>query len=109
MKINAWIQMGCERREVTFDVTDEEIKEVGMDGLEAYIEEGVLDWISCRYGWGWSCKLLKNDFRSSEDSDWPSLVITSEILNPRTKRTLVTRKFGLGETMPRQPSQRWDA
>ena len=32
MKINAWIQMGCERREVTFDVTDAEIEEVGTDG-----------------------------------------------------------------------------
>ena len=29
MKINAWIQMGCERREVTFDVTDAEVEEVG--------------------------------------------------------------------------------
>ena len=26
MKIEAWIQMGCERREVTFDVTEAEIE-----------------------------------------------------------------------------------
>ena len=101
--------MGCERREVTFDVTDAEIKEVGKDALEAYSEEVVLDWISCRYGWGWSCSLLKNDFGSSEESDLSSLVITSEILNPRTKRILVTRKFGLGENVSQRRSHRWDA
>ena len=79
MTINAWIQLGCERREVEFDVTDAEIKEVGMDRLEAYI------------------------------SDLSSLVITSEVLNPRTKRKLVTREFGLGETISRRRFYGWDA
>ena len=89
MKVNAWIQMGCERREVTFDVTDEEIKEVGMDGLEMYIEETILDWISCRYGWGWSCDRMTNDFSFLEDDESVSLVVTNEVLNPRTQRLLV--------------------
>ncbi len=90
MKINAWIQMGCERREVTFDVTDEEIERVGEDGLEMYIEETILDWISCRYGWGWSCDLMTNDFSFMEDNESPSLVLTNEVLNPRTERLLVS-------------------
>ena len=109
MKINAWIQMGCERREVTFDVTDEEIREVGTDDLEGYIEEGVLDWISCRYGWGWSCSLFENDFGLCEDSDCPSFRVTSEVLNPHTKRMLANRKFGLGDTVAPRQSHRWDA
>ena len=29
MKVNAWIQMGCERREATFDVSEAEIETVG--------------------------------------------------------------------------------
>ena len=52
MKVNAWIQMGCERREVTFDVTEAEIERVGEKGLEMYIEEAVEDWWRCRYGCG---------------------------------------------------------
>ena len=30
MKINAWIQMGCERREVIFDVSEAEIERVDV-------------------------------------------------------------------------------
>jgi len=89
MKINAWIQMGCERREVTFDVTEAEIERVGEDGLEMYIEEAILDWIQCRYGWGWTCELIENDFSFMEDSESSGLVITNEVLNPRTERSLV--------------------
>ena len=89
MKINAWIQMGCERREVSFDVTEAEIERVGEDGLEMYIEEAILDWIQCRYGWGWTCELIKNDFSFMEDSESSGLVMTNEILNPRTERSLV--------------------
>ena len=91
MKVNAWIQMGCERREVTFHVTDEEIRKVGEDGLEMYIEDAVLDWIQCRYGWGWTCELLKNDFSFMEDN---GLVVTNEVLNRRTVRQLVHLRAG---------------
>ncbi len=94
MKINAWIQMGCERRETTFDVTDEEIEKVGEDGLEMYIEDAVLDWIQCRYGWGWSCDLMTNDCGIMEDNESPSLVVTNEVLNPRTERLLVHPRAG---------------
>ncbi len=89
MKINAWIQMGCERREVTFDVSEAEIERIGEDGLEMYIEDQVLDWIQCRYGWGWTCELIKNDFGFMEDSVSSGLVVTNEVLNPRTERLLV--------------------
>ena len=94
MKVNAWIQMGCERREVTFDVTDVEMQEVGKDGLETYIEEAVLDWIGCRYGWGWTCELIKNDFSFMEDNESPSLVMTGEVLNPQTQRLQVHPRTG---------------
>ena len=94
MKIEAWIQMGCERREVTFDVTDEEIERVGEDGLGMYIEDAVLDWIECRYGWGWSCDLMNNDCSINEDSAYPSLAVTMDVLNPRTERLLVQSRAG---------------
>ena len=90
MKINAWIQMGCERREVIFDVSEAEIERVGEDGLEMYIEEAVLDWMSCRYGWGWSCDFMTNDFSFLEDGESAGLAATNEVLNPRTKRLLVS-------------------
>ena len=89
MEIKAWIQMGCERREVTFDVSAAERLEVGEDGLELYIEDAVLDWIRCRYGWGWTCELIENDFSFMEDSESSGLVVTNEVLNPRTERSLV--------------------
>ena len=95
MKINAWIQMGCERREVTFDVSEAEIKRVGENRLEMYIEDQVLDWIRCRYGWGWTCELIENDFSFMEDNESPGLAVTDEVLNPSTERKLVTPR---GET-----------
>ena len=93
MKVDAWIQMGCERREVTFDVTEAEIERVGEDGLENYIEEAVTDWWACRYGYGWTCELFENDFSSLEDSE-AGIVFTNEVLNPRTKRLLVHPRAG---------------
>ena len=89
MKINAWIQMGCERREVTFDVSEAEIERVGEDELEGYIEKTILDWIECRYGWGWSCDLMTNDFGFGEDGWSVVSNFTNEVLNPRTERLRV--------------------
>ena len=89
MVVKAWIQMGCERREVTFDVSDAEIERIGEDGLEDYIEEAVLEWISCRYGWGWSCEDMENDFSFMEDAGSCSLVVIDEVLNPRTRQVFV--------------------
>ncbi len=94
MKVNAWIQMGCERREVTFDVSEAEIERVGEDGLELYIEDQVLDWMRCRYGGGWTCDLIKNDFSFLEDNESASLVATNEVLNPRTVRLQVHPRAG---------------
>jgi hypothetical protein len=96
VKVKAWMQMGCERREVTFEVTAAEMAKVGEDGLEMDIEETVLDWIHSRYGWGWSCDRMTKDFSSHEDLNSPSLCVTEEILNPRTKRLLVTPRNGPG-------------
>ena len=75
-------------------MTDEEIRKVGEDGLEMHIEDAVLDWIQCRYGWGWTCELLKNDFSFMEDNESPSLVVTNEVLNRRTVRQLVHLRAG---------------
>ncbi len=94
MKVNAWIQMGCERRELAFDVTDEEIEGVGEDGLEEYVEEVIRDWMECRYGWGWSCDLMTIDLSFMEDNESPSLVMTKEVLNPRTQRLQVQPRAG---------------
>ena len=94
MKVKAWIQMGCERREVTFDVSEAEIERVGEHRLEMYIEEAVRDWIECRYGWGWSCDLMTADLSFMEDNESPSLVVTDEVLNPRTERRLVRPRVG---------------
>ena len=94
MEIKAWIQMGCERRDVTFDVSEAEIERVGEGRLEMCIEEQVLDWIQCRYGWGWTCELIKNDFSFMEDNESPSLVLTDEVLNTRTERLLVHPRAG---------------
>ena len=85
MKINAWIQMGCERREVTFDVTEAEIERVG-DDLEGFIEDQVFDWIQCRFGWGWSCELMKNDFGHMEDSESTGFVMTNELCTDHRSR-----------------------
>ena len=94
MEVQAWVRMGSEVREVSFEVTDAEIAEVGEDHLELYIEDAVLDWIRCRYGWGWSCDFMTNDFSFLEDNDSPSLVVTDEVLNPRTERRLVRARPG---------------
>ena len=91
MEVKAWIQMGCERREVTFEVSEAEMREVGADGLEMYIEETVVDWIACRYGWGWSCALTQADFACAEDGASPNMDVTNEVLNPRTVRRLVAQ------------------
>ncbi len=55
-----------------------------------YIEETILDWISSRYGWGWSCDFMTNDFSFLEDGESAGLVVTNEVLNPRTERLLVS-------------------
>ncbi len=89
MKINAWIQMGSERREVNFDVSEAEIERVGEEGFEMYIEAQVLDWIASRYGWGWSCDLMTEDLSYMEDGESGRLVVTDEVLNPRTQRLRV--------------------
>ena len=94
MEVKAWIQMGCERREVTFEVSDAEMREIGRDELEMYIENSVLDWISCRYGWGWSCDLIQNDFSFLEDMNSPELALTEKVLNPGTERRLVRPRAG---------------
>jgi hypothetical protein len=51
----------------------------GEEGLEMYIEETILDCISCRYGWGWSCELVTNDFSFLEDDESVRFVVTNEV------------------------------
>ena len=87
MEVNAWMQMGCERREVRVDVSEAEIERVGGN-LEILDEEQVLDWIGCRFGWGWSCELIQNDFGFMEDGEGQMFVV-DEVLNPRTERLRV--------------------
>ena len=92
MKITAWIQMGCERREVDFEVPAEQRRGLSEEDLERYIEDVVLDWISCRYGWGWRDGSAWDDVHDAsdgEDSDICAYVITSEVLNAQTRAMLV--------------------
>ena len=97
MKVNVWIQMGCERREVTFHVCEGEIERVGGDELESYIEDLVLDWMRCRYGWGWSRDFMTNDFSVIEDDESPSLEVTNEVLNPRTQELQYNLELAEGD------------
>ena len=85
MKVKIWIQMGCERREGTFEVSDAARLEVGEDGLEMYIEDAVLDWIRCQYRSGWSCDLMTNDCSIMEDDESPTPAVSNEVLNPHTQ------------------------
>ena len=96
MKIKAWVQMGCERREVAWEMSEAEIEMAGND-LEGFIEKQVLDWIECRFGWGWSCDLITNDFGFGEDDSSVASKFTNEVLNPRTERKLVNPQAGLLE------------
>ena len=94
VKVEAWIQMGCERREVTFEVTREEVRAFAARrdfhlALELYIEDAVQAWISCRFGWGWRSQLGENDCSFMEENPDGQLCIVEEELNPRTRRSLV--------------------
>jgi hypothetical protein len=89
MKVKAWIQMGCERRETTFVITARELDRVPPEELDYYVEEAVIEWIQCRYGWGWSYDGLDEDFGFMEDSEGCNLVVVDDELNPNTRRILV--------------------
>ena len=89
MKINAWIQMGHERREVTFNVDELSRETPTPEDFELAIEDLVLEWIRCRFGWGWTGGGFDNDFSFMEDSESVGLVETNEVLNPRTERKLL--------------------
>jgi len=86
MEVEAWIQMGSERRETTFDVTHAEIFAIEPERLLFYVQDTVLDWIQCRYGWGWGCHLFKHDYGHLEDSGCARFIQTDDVLNPRTVR-----------------------
>ena len=95
MKAKAWIQMGCERREVEFEVSREEILKIRAGDTEGFIEGMVWEWVVCRFGWGWSCSEMTNDFSLLEDSEGAGLCVVDEVLNPRTTRSLVPPRNGL--------------
>lgn len=91
--VQAWIQMGCERREVTFLVTKAELELVKDNpslSLESYIEGPVLDWVHCRFGWGWKTSGHHNDFSFMEDGE-SGYCDVNDVLNPSTVYKLVPR------------------
>ena len=104
MKVTAWIQMGRECREVDFEVPAEQRWGLSEDDLERYIEDVVLDWISCRYGWGWrvagACDDL-HDASDGEDSDICAYVITGEVLNAQTRAMLVNPRSDWAKGTPK--------
>lgn len=87
--VRCWIQLGCERRETAFVVTPEELRRVPKDKLHSYIEEAVVEWLDCRYGWGWSCTGFSQDYGFLEDADGYNFAVVASQLNPNTKRLLV--------------------
>lgn len=94
MEINAWIQMGSERRETTIVIPEEEfesVKEAAEEGglcLESRLEEYVKDWLFAQYGWGWSgagfevgCGFMEN----FESGGAGCFAVTSRSSIPNTK------------------------
>ena len=96
MEVKAWMQMGCERREVSFEVPDAEVRRLGAAGLERYIEDRALEWIYFRFAWGWSCELIGDDLGYMEDGESSGLVAPGEILHLATTRRPVSPRGGVG-------------
>ena len=69
MKIHTWIQMGCEQREVTFEVSEAEIARVGEDGLATLIDEMAARWRHHQYRCGWRCEFATDDFLEMFDDE----------------------------------------
>ena len=92
MRITAWMQMGCERREVRFDVGHGALISHGDGCVQAGMDRLVLDWMSCRAGWGWHVEGrpdLESDAGDAEDSDICKYVVVGDVMNPGTERSLV--------------------
>ncbi len=95
MQVQAWIQMGCERRDTVIEIPDDEF-EVGKNRvaelpgrcLEVWLEEYVRDWLFAQYGWGWSGAGYENDYGGLEGCEfggWGALSVTSDSSIPNTK------------------------
>ncbi len=95
MQVQAWIQLGVERRETVIEIPDEEfeagkkwVAEQPGRFLECWLEEYVFDWLYVQYGWGWSGAGLENDFGFMEGDEfggYGSLGVTSDSSIPNTK------------------------
>ncbi len=90
MKINAWIQMGLERREVGFQVPDAMILTMDRDRLETLIKERIWAWAISSFGWGLTCSLFTMDFTFNEQH--AGFGQATKALKAATKRV----RFGRG-------------
>lgn len=102
MKVNAWMQMGVERRETVIEIPDEEIRQVlhKVEGLETALDRYVLEWLMCQYGWGWSGAGMVNDFTAMEgDDELSGWVVIRDSAMPNTKH------FRMGKEVPRTPKR----
>lgn len=96
MKIEAFIQMGAERRETVIEISKEEVengrawcKEEPGRSFEGWLERYVIDWLHAQYGWGWSGGGYTNDFACMEgeaSGGYGALAVTSESSIPNTER-----------------------
>ena len=94
MRIQAWVQMGVERRETIIEIPIDEYEggknsaaEAGRS-LEEWIEAYVRDWVFAQYGWGWSGAGFDNDFgccEGSQSGGYEAYAVTSESSIPNTR------------------------
>ena len=108
MIINAWIQMGSERRETTIEIPDDEfksgIRSVSDDSrgsLEQWLEEYLLDWLAVQCGCGWSGAGYENDFsfiRGQTNDGFGALRVTADSSTPNTRSSRVCPGCGQPES-----------
>ena len=87
MQVQAWMQMGCERRETVIEIPDEEYQAALKVPCytEVRLEEYVRQWMECEVGWGWSGGGFENDFGCMEGSEGAGLAAVSDSAIPNTR------------------------
>ncbi len=94
MRVQAWLQIGVERRETLIEIPEAEFEEgkrwvaedPGRRYMEDWLERYVRDWLQTQYGWGWSGAGLYNDFSVEEGGEaFPAYVVTGESSIPNTR------------------------
>ena len=101
--LKAWIQMGVERRETTFQIPDRELVQGrGLLEEEPALEWGDLleryaaDWCRANYSWGWSSDLTPSSryvYPEGREAQRFLSVVRSAIPNTRAFRLDLNREL----------------